>query len=58
MALHDAQTVPHLAKAQHGPCIEAEEGWRIVAPILEGWATGAVPLLEYRAGGAGSAGWR
>ena len=37
---------------------EAEEGWRIVAPILEGWATGAVPLLEYPAGSTGPTDWR
>jgi glucose-6-phosphate 1-dehydrogenase len=29
---------------------EAEEAWRIVMPVLEGWARGAVPLEEYPAG--------
>jgi glucose-6-phosphate 1-dehydrogenase len=29
---------------------EAEESWRIVAPILEGWHEGRVPLEEYPAG--------
>ena len=32
---------------------EAEESWRIVAPILAGWAAGAVPLGEYPAGSDG-----
>ena len=32
---------------------EAEESWRIVEPILEGWAYGLVPLLEYPAGSEG-----
>ena len=32
---------------------EAEEAWRIVEPILEGWAQGLVPLLEYPAGSDG-----
>jgi glucose-6-phosphate 1-dehydrogenase len=32
---------------------EAEEAWRIVTPVLEGWAGGAVPLEEYAAGSAG-----
>lgn len=32
---------------------EAEESWRIVEPILESWAAGAVPLLEYPAGSSG-----
>lgn len=34
---------------------EAEEAWRIVEPIREGWRAGAVPLREYRAGSEGSA---
>jgi glucose-6-phosphate 1-dehydrogenase len=29
---------------------EAEESWRIVEPILDTWAQGQVPLLEYPAG--------
>jgi len=28
---------------------EAEEGWRVIEPILEEWHRNAVPLLEYRA---------
>ncbi|MBD7918667.1 glucose-6-phosphate dehydrogenase [Cellulomonas sp. Sa3CUA2] len=32
---------------------EAEEGWRIVEPILAAWADGAVPLEEYPAGSDG-----
>lgn len=29
---------------------EAEEMWRIVEPVLDAWAAGKVPLLEYAAG--------
>jgi glucose-6-phosphate 1-dehydrogenase len=29
---------------------EAEEAWRIVDPVLSGWATGDVPMLTYPAG--------
>lgn len=32
---------------------EAEEGWRIVQPILDAWAGGATPLVDYAAGSAG-----
>ncbi len=32
---------------------EAEEAWRIIEPILDGWARGAAPLLEYPAGSTG-----
>ncbi len=32
---------------------EAEESWRIVEPILEGWRAGRVPLLEYPASSSG-----
>jgi glucose-6-phosphate 1-dehydrogenase len=32
---------------------EAEESWRIVEPILDTWAQGRVPLLEYPAGSDG-----
>jgi len=32
---------------------EAEESWRIVAPILDAWAHARVPLLEYPAGSDG-----
>ncbi len=35
---------------------EAEESWRIVEPILEAWAQGRVPLLEYPAGSDGPEG--
>jgi glucose-6-phosphate 1-dehydrogenase len=35
---------------------EAEEAWRVVAPVLQAWADGAVPLLEYRAGTNGPPG--
>jgi glucose-6-phosphate 1-dehydrogenase len=29
---------------------EAEESWRVVAPVLDGWAKNLVPLQEYPAG--------
>lgn len=32
---------------------EAEESWRIVAPVLEGWSSDVVPLDEYDAGSDG-----
>jgi glucose-6-phosphate 1-dehydrogenase len=32
---------------------EAEEAWRIVTPVLAGWAENTVPLEEYPAGSAG-----
>jgi glucose-6-phosphate 1-dehydrogenase len=32
---------------------EAEEGWRIVEPVLAAWAAGEVPLQDYPAGSAG-----
>jgi glucose-6-phosphate 1-dehydrogenase len=32
---------------------ETEESWRIVEPILDTWARGRVPLLEYPAGSEG-----
>jgi glucose-6-phosphate 1-dehydrogenase len=32
---------------------EAEQAWRVVQPVLDGWAAGEVPLLEYPAGSAG-----
>jgi glucose-6-phosphate 1-dehydrogenase len=31
---------------------EAEEAWRVVTPVLDGWANGVVPLEEYPAGSA------
>lgn len=33
--------------------VEAEESWRIVAPILAAWAADEVPLVEYPAGSDG-----
>lgn len=35
----------------------AEECWRIVAPVLEAWSSGHVPLDEYPAGSHGPGGW-
>jgi glucose-6-phosphate 1-dehydrogenase len=37
---------------------EAEEAWRVVAPVLSAWSKDLVPLLEYPAGsqGPGSSG--
>jgi glucose-6-phosphate 1-dehydrogenase len=35
----------------------AEECWRIVAPVLEAWRRGDVPLDEYAAGTDGPASW-
>ena len=32
---------------------EAEESWRIVTPVLEGWSGGLAPLEEYDAGSHG-----
>lgn len=32
---------------------EAEESWRVVAPVLDAWAAGLVPLREYPAGTLG-----
>ncbi|MGY6499484.1 MAG: glucose-6-phosphate dehydrogenase [Acidimicrobiales bacterium] len=32
---------------------EAEEQWRIVAPVLDAWENGEVPLVEYPAGSDG-----
>jgi glucose-6-phosphate 1-dehydrogenase len=32
---------------------EAEQAWRIVTPVLAGWADGGVPLEEYPAGSTG-----
>jgi glucose-6-phosphate 1-dehydrogenase len=34
---------------------EAEESWRVVTPVLHGWADGLVPLEEYPAGSTGPA---
>ena len=34
---------------------EAEESWRVVAPVLAAWSAGDVPLLEYPAGSDGPA---
>ena len=35
----------------------AEECWRVVAPVIEAWQEGRVPLEEYPAGSTGPAGW-
>ena len=35
---------------------EAEGAWRVVAPVLDAWADGAVPLEEYEAGTNGPTG--
>ncbi|WP_460990431.1 glucose-6-phosphate dehydrogenase [Sinomonas soli] len=35
----------------------AESCWRIVEPVLDAWAAGAVPLDTYPAGSGGPAGW-
>lgn len=32
---------------------EAEQAWRVVAPVLEAWSSGRVPLREYQAGSSG-----
>ena len=32
---------------------EAEESWRVVTPIIEGWTAGDVPMEEYPAGSEG-----
>lgn len=32
---------------------EAEESWRVVTPVLEGWSRGLAPLEEYDAGSSG-----
>jgi glucose-6-phosphate 1-dehydrogenase len=32
---------------------EAEEAWRIVTPVLEGWSRNLAPLEEYDAGSNG-----
>jgi glucose-6-phosphate 1-dehydrogenase len=32
---------------------EAEESWRVVEPVLEGWSKDLVPLGEYPAGSLG-----
>jgi hypothetical protein len=31
---------------------EAEEAWRIIEPVMSGWAAGDVPMQTYPAGGA------
>jgi len=32
---------------------ESEQAWRVVEPVLQAWAAGAAPLVEYVAGSAG-----
>jgi glucose-6-phosphate 1-dehydrogenase len=34
---------------------EAEQAWRVLTPVMEGWADNLVPLEEYPAGSAGPA---
>ena len=36
---------------------EAEECWRIIQPVRDAWAAGAVPLEEYPAGSTGPEDW-
>jgi glucose-6-phosphate 1-dehydrogenase len=51
-----ATMLARLFAGDHAPFIradEAEEAWRIVQPILDGWAAGRAPLREYRAGSEG-----
>ena len=35
----------------------AEECWRILTPVFEGWSSGEVPLDEYTAGSYGPTSW-
>jgi glucose-6-phosphate 1-dehydrogenase len=35
----------------------AERCWHIVQPVLDAWASGKVPVEEYRAGSSGPEGW-
>ncbi|WP_277832124.1 hypothetical protein [Speluncibacter jeojiensis] len=35
---------------------EAEQAWRVVAPVLSTWSRGLVPLAEYPSGSSGPAG--
>ena len=32
---------------------EAEEAWRVLTPVLDGWAHDLAPLMEYDAGSSG-----
>jgi glucose-6-phosphate 1-dehydrogenase len=32
---------------------EAEESWRVLTPVLDGWSRGLAPLMEYDAGSSG-----
>jgi glucose-6-phosphate 1-dehydrogenase len=32
---------------------ESEQAWRVVAPVVDAWARGKVPLLEHPAGSGG-----
>jgi glucose-6-phosphate 1-dehydrogenase len=32
---------------------EAEQAWRVVAPVLSAWSKDLVPMLEYPAGSQG-----
>ena len=35
-----------------------EECWRILTPVVDAWASGAVPMDEYKAGSNGPENWR
>ena len=40
----------------HAPSIradEAEDAWRVLTPVLEGWSRNLTPLQEYDAGSDG-----
>jgi glucose-6-phosphate 1-dehydrogenase len=37
---------------------EAEESWRVVAPVLDAWGKDLVPLWDYPAGSDGPTGWQ
>jgi glucose-6-phosphate 1-dehydrogenase len=36
----------------------AEQCWRIVAPVLNAWRAGEVPLEDYPAGSSGPSTWK
>ncbi len=48
-----ARTTPVLMDVLAGTGDEAEQAWRILTPVIEAWAQGRVPLLEYPAGSSG-----
>ena len=52
----DVADVPSVANGNAAlsiPGDEAEEAWRVVAPVLSAWSKDLVPLLEYPAGSTG-----